>query len=68
MEIQRARKMRIGWIVGGGLGILTLIEFAIAITMTSPLAPLSVIAFAKAGLIAEYFMHFSQIWSREGGH
>ncbi len=68
MDTERARKMKIGWKVGGALAVLTLIEFGVAIGVDQPLAWLAIVAFGKAGLIAEYFMHISQLWSSEGGH
>jgi len=68
MEAERSRRMKLGWKVGGALAVLTLLEFAVAVSLAQPLAPLALIAFAKAGLIAEYFMHLSQLWSSEGGH
>ncbi len=69
MEALRAKKMRLGWLVGGGLAVLTVLEFIVAISMAEPLAPLAIIAVLKAWLILQYFMHISQLWSEEeGGH
>jgi|TARA_B100001971_G_C17814553_1_gene345785 cytochrome c oxidase subunit IV len=57
--------LKIGWIVISLLGILTAIEFAIAIVINdTPLlfTLLLVAALAKAWLIIQYFMHFGQLW------
>lgn len=53
------------------LAALTLIEYAIAVSMASPaglLAVLAPIALVKAGLIASYFMHLPLVWRKDGGH
>ncbi len=50
-----------------GLAVLTLVEFYVA--SWNSVTIMFVIAIAKAGLIMEYFMHFSNLWSEsEGGH
>ncbi len=52
------------------LGVLTGLEYWLATTddlpvFSSALAPLAVIAVIKAGLIVNYYMHISRIWSTE---
>ena len=57
--------LKIGWIVISLLGILTAIEFAIAIVIDDTpwlFTLLLVAALAKAWLIIQYFMHFGQLW------
>lgn len=50
-----------------GLAVLTVVEFYVA--SWNSVALMFLIALAKAGLIMEYFMHFSSLWSEEeGGH
>ena len=53
-----------------GLALLTLVEYVVSVGLAGgALVPLVVIALAKAGLIARYFMHVVQLWRREGhGH
>lgn|GEM_PF-801034 len=61
---RRARASKsIGWIVFGGLGTLTLFEYAVAITVGFNVFFLVQIAAVKAGLIAWYFMHIARSWS-----
>ena len=56
--------LKIGKVVIAILGIMTAVEFAIAVTMDGGalIALLLVIALAKAWLIVQYFMHFGQLW------
>ncbi len=68
MTDEKARRVRIGVIVFVVLAVLTGVEYWIAVSMTGNLLPLSVIAVAKVGLIAYFFMHIAQIRYREGGH
>lgn len=70
MDIRKAAKLRLGWIVIGALGVLTIVEYWVAISVHStPLPYLAVIAVVKAWLIVQYFMHVAQVWrSGEGGH
>lgn len=46
------------------LGILTAVEFLVAVTMSGNplLAILTAVAVIKAGLILQYFMHSAQLW------
>ncbi len=56
--------LKTGWVVIGALGVMTAVEFAIALTVDDAalFALLLVIALAKAWLIIQYFMHFGQLW------
>ncbi|MFQ5857086.1 MAG: cytochrome C oxidase subunit IV family protein [Anaerolineae bacterium] len=68
MEVKKASKLRLGWIVIVVLGVLTAVEYWIAVSLHSnPLPYLAVIALIKAGLIAQYFMHMAQLWRGEEG-
>ena len=59
-------KLRRGTIVIVALAILTAIEFWIAVQVETGLfAILTVVALIKAGLIVEYFMHYSQLFGSE---
>ncbi len=57
---------RTGVIVLVGLAVLTLIEYFLAL-VGGLMVPLMLVAVFKAALILEYFMHFSHLWSEEGG-
>ncbi len=57
--------LRIGWLVFLGLAVLTVVEFIVAITVTSNLPFLIVFALMKAGLIMYYFMHLLRLWRGE---
>jgi cytochrome c oxidase subunit IV len=63
------RAKAIGWWVFGGLGLLTAIEYLVAVEVGFNLFWLTQIAALKAGLIAYYFMHIARAWARGGeGH
>ncbi len=67
MDAQQGAKLRLGWIVIGGLAVLTALEYWIAVSVHStPLPYLAVIALIKAWLIVQYFMHVAQLWRKEG--
>lgn len=68
MDAEKGARVRIGVIVFVLLGILTGVEYWIAVSFTGILLALAVIAAAKVGLIAYYFMHIAQLRYREGGH
>ncbi len=60
------RKRRLGTWVIVVLGLLTGLEFWVAVAVTTGLLGiLSIIVLIKAALIVEYFMHYSQLWHRE---
>lgn len=61
-----------GIIVFFVLSVFTFVEYVIGTTegkilvFSSNLVPLGVIALLKAGLIVNYFMHISRLWSSGG--
>ena len=56
--------LKTGWVVIAVLGVMTAVEFAIALTLEGAalLSLLLVLGLAKAWLIIQYFMHFGQLW------
>lgn len=56
--------LKTGWVVIAILGVMTAIEFVIAVATEDALliTLLLVIALAKSWLIIQYFMHFGQLW------
>jgi len=64
---KRAAAYRLGAMVLAALAVLTAIEFIIGRGGTA-IAALFIIGFLKAGLILQYYMHVSLLWSEEGGH
>ena len=60
-------RTRLGLQVGLGLGVLTAIEFVIAVSIEDPLVWLLPFMLAKGWLILDYFMHVRD-FSGEGGH
>lgn len=56
--------LKIGWVVIAVLGVMTAVEFAIALTVDGAvlLTLLLLVGLAKAWLIIQYFMHFGQLW------
>ena len=63
-----ASRLKTGWVVGGILAVLTIIEYVIAVEMPKGnLVPLAVIAVIKGWLIVQYFMHIQDLW-KQGGH
>ena len=62
-----ARALRTGWVVFLGLAVLTAVEFLVAVTVTTNLPAVLVMALMKAGLIIYYFMHLLRIWRVEDG-
>lgn len=62
-------KLRRGLLVFGGLAVLTIVEYFVAISGANVFILLFVLMFAKTALILEYFMHLRSINSEEdGGH
>ncbi len=59
--------LRRGVFVFVGLAALTIVEFFAGRVPESGMALLGVIAFGKAGLILEYFMHLSGVFQGDGG-
>ncbi|MDP6667390.1 MAG: cytochrome C oxidase subunit IV family protein [Dehalococcoidia bacterium] len=56
--------LKTGWVVIALLGVMTAVEFLIAVTLEDAtlITLLLVIALAKSWLIIQYFMHFGQLW------
>lgn len=56
--------LKTGWVVIAILGVMTAIEYAIALTLEDAalFTLLLALALAKAWLIIQYFMHFRQLW------
>ena len=50
-----------------GLAILTAVEYAVSFLDNSSTL-LLIIALFKAGLVLQYFMHISHLWSEEEDH
>jgi hypothetical protein len=63
----RRAAYRRGVIVFIGLAILTIVEFALALT-TESIVFLFVLGLAKAGLIVQYYMHAGKLWEGEEAH
>ena len=59
--------LRRGVVVFVGLGVLTAIEFAIAIGLAGSLLLLAIVAIVKTAIIAEYFMHLSSVFKTDDG-
>lgn len=67
MEAKKRAAFRRGVNTLIALAVLTVIEYFAA--SWNSVAIMFIIAIAKAALIMEYFMHFSNLWSEsEGGH
>ncbi|GEM_PF-3102787 len=67
VDVQGLRaKSRLGIRVAVWLGILTVIEYFIAVEVTNPLVWLLPFVAAKGWLIMRYFMHVDALF--EGGH
>jgi len=70
-ENSKASEMRTGLIVLIVLAVLTGAEFAVAAVTDGSLVILGIIAFIKAGLIVQYFMHARRVLNyddEKGGH
>ena len=48
-----------------GIALLTVAEFWLAINLDDPAVPIMIIAFIKAALIVQYFMHVDRLWRKE---
>jgi cytochrome c oxidase subunit 4 len=64
LRARRSAAYRLGLFVLIGLAVLTAIEFFVAVTLHSVVL-LFIIALIKAGLILQYFMHVTRVWSEE---
>lgn len=59
---------RRGWVVFGGLVVLTAVEFGVSTALQNPLLWLTIIALIKAGAIMIYFMRLGDmraVWQEE---
>ena len=65
LRAKRSAAYRLGALVLLGLAVLTIVEFGFAVTWASAVI-LLLIALFKAGLIVNYYMHVSRLWSEEG--
>lgn len=66
-EEKKSAAFELGGTVLLGLGVLTAVEYAFGIRGISVVA-LSIVAMIKAGMILNYFMHVSRLWSEEEEH
>jgi hypothetical protein len=64
LRARRSAIYRLGVFVLIGLAVLTAIELAVALTLHSVVL-LLIMALFKAGLILQYFMHVTRVWSEE---
>jgi len=62
---RRSAAYRQGLLVLLGLAVLTILEYLVSVYLTSVVIIL-LINLAKAGLILQYYMHVSSLWSEEG--
>ncbi|MBI4277610.1 MAG: hypothetical protein HY660_04060 [Armatimonadetes bacterium] len=66
---EQERKLRLGLRVLIALVVLTVVEYLLLVwRVPNLLVYLVVINLVDAWLIAEYFMHFSQLWRTEEEH
>lgn len=66
MEQKKKSALQQGIMVFLGLAVLTAVEYGISLIEFSTIA-LFVVSLMKAGLIINYFMHLTSLWSQEGG-
>ena len=64
MEEQKTEAFELGGTVLLGLAVLTAAEFAFGFRNFSIVA-LFIIALLKGGMVVNYFMHVSRLWSEE---
>ena len=62
---RRSAAYRQGLLVLVGLAVLTILEYLVSVYLPSVVIIL-LINLAKAGLILQYYMHISSLWSEEG--
>ncbi len=67
MDDKKKRDTRRGLVVLVALAILTAVEFG-ASNLEAAAIALIIMAMFKAGLILQYFMHVSTLWSEEEEH
>jgi cytochrome c oxidase subunit IV len=61
---KRAAAYRLGIITLLILGVLTIVEFFIAVTLES-MVLLFIVALVKAAIIVQNFMHITRLWREE---
>lgn len=64
MEANKAAAYRLGVVTLLILGVLTIVEFVVAIYLGSTVL-LLIIALIKAAVIVQNFMHISRLWNEE---
>jgi len=62
---KKAAAFRRGVVTFVILAVLTAVEFWVSRVTAGSVVFLLIIALAKAGLIVQYFMHISSLWSEE---
>jgi hypothetical protein len=67
VEDEKTTAYELGGTVLLGLGVLTAAEFAFGVRASS-IVLLFIIAMIKGGMILNYFMHVTRLWSEEEGH
>jgi len=67
VEDEKSTAYELGGTVLLGLGVLTAAEFAFGVRASS-IVLLFIIAMIKGGMILNYFMHVTRLWSEEEGH
>jgi heme/copper-type cytochrome/quinol oxidase subunit 4 len=66
-EEQKSAAFELGGTVLLGLLVLTAAEYAFGVWGVS-LVALFIVALIKGGMILNYFMHVTRLWSEEDGH
>ncbi len=61
---KRTSAYRLGAIVLAGLAVLTAVEYVVGVAWSSVVI-LLILGLFKAGLIVQYFMHVTRVWSEE---
>ena len=67
MDTRKSKAYRLIAIIFGILVILTIAEYFVATAIGSAIF-LILIAFAKAGLIVQFYMHIYRLWREEEAH
>ena len=67
LEEKRSLAYELGGTVLLGLFVLTAVEYAFGVRGLSVVA-IFIIALIKAGMILNYYMHVSRLWSEEEEH
>lgn len=65
MDEQKSQAYRRGLITFLALMVLTVVEYIVAVALTSSTTLLFIIALIKAALIVYIFMHVSRLWRGE---